>query len=72
MTPIIILLIAGTVEGAFVGEYALGDCLDTAVTYEQPGACVTAPSEVRPTLGLRLMGENVRPMPRPLHLKGAW
>lgn len=64
MTPIIILLIAGSIEGAFVGADALGACLDTAVTYEEPGACVTATSEVRPHLGLRLI-ENVRPMKRP-------
>ena len=60
MTPIILLFVASTLEGAFTGPGALDACFDVAATYEQPAACVPPASEVTPHLGLDLVSS-----PRP-------
>ena len=58
MTPIILLIVASQIEGAFTG--ALDACFEVAATYEQPAACVPPASEVTPHLGLDLVSS-----PRP-------
>lgn len=68
MQAVILLFIGGILEGAFVGEEALLDCLDTAATYEAPAMCVTPTSDVMPHLGLRLEA-SIRPRPRPETIK---
>ena len=64
MTPVILLYVAATLEGAFTGPDALAECWAVATTYEQPAACVPPASEAVPHMGLR-METSPRPKRNP-------
>lgn len=66
MSPVILLFVANSLEGAFAGYGALDACWAVAVTYEHPAACVEPTADAMPHLGLR-MQTSPRPKRNPIY-----